>query len=121
MEGSQIIFNNMHLPFLIYFLLLIPSLNSEFSADFIGDLNHYSIAYNSKLASDQQQLDAIFEEAPERIVSLKTADLEDYTCILPVAENKVCLNIALASEINSQVFRGKRKLMNIRDQHLLNY
>lgn len=79
------------LSFLSYLLLLIiPSLASEFSADFIGDLEHYSIAYNLYSDGIKEQFDKIIQETPERIVTMKTADQQDFQCILPSIENKVC-------------------------------
>ena len=79
----------------IYLFVYLISCNfvvsTEFSADYIGDVDNFHISYSLRNDNVESQLQQLLKDAPERVVSMKTADQEEYKCILPVVERVVGL------------------------------
>ncbi|KAE9552247.1 hypothetical protein FO519_004556 [Halicephalobus sp. NKZ332] len=61
-------------------------ISTEFSADYIGDIDSFHIIYNLRNGNVELELQQLLKEAPDRVISMKTAAQEEYECILPVIE-----------------------------------
>ena len=65
--------------------------NTELSADYIGDIDNFHISYGLRNDNVESELQQLLKDAPDRVVSIKTAEREEYKCILPVVERVVSL------------------------------
>ena len=76
--------------YLFFYLVLFGlAVSTEFSADYIGDVDNFHISYNLRNDNVESQLQQLLRDAPERIVSIKTAEQEEYKCVIPVVERVV--------------------------------
>lgn len=98
----------------LFFCFLFVNLakNEEFSADYIGDNDHFDVIYNLHNENVEEQLQKLLQEAPQRVYSMKTVDQEDYQCILPVVERMASF-FKMKIDIKLEIFRHKKGFLNI--------